>query len=264
MALNDRLIKALKPKEKAYKQTDGGGLYLFIRPNGTKTWRMKYTLDGKEQLATFGTYPAVSLAEARVMRDELKAKIAKGVHTPKRAAKTQEQQVRPHTFEQAARKWFSVKQTQIAAKTQSNIKNRLENHLYPHLGAMELKAIKRADLIALTDGLNERGIFAEAQKVLQTASQVFEFAILNEWIENNPAHGLHALLKRAETVHREALPQCEIEPFFMAYLQGKGEKVTRIALLLVILTGARNQALRLSEWRNIDFEKKHGLCLAIP
>lgn len=258
MALNDRLIKALKPKEKAYKQTDGGGLYLFIRPNGTKTWRMKYTLDGKEQLATFGAYPAISLAEARLMRDELKAKLAKGVHTPKRAIKQQEKQP-PLTFEQAAHKWFSVKQTQIAAKTQSNIKNRLENHLYPKIGGKELIAIKRADLIAITDDLNEKGVFAEAQKILQTASQVFEFAILNEWIENNPTHGLNALLKRAETVHREALPQSEVEPFFMAYLQGGGEPVTRIALLLVILTGARNQALRLSEWRNIDFEKRTWL-----
>lgn len=254
MPLNTKQINALKPKEKDYKITDGGGLYLLVKTNGAKYWRMKYKLNGKEQLAAFGIYPAVSLAQARAKRDELKSELAKGVHTPKRETKAQ--QAQRMTFTQFAEKWFTVKESDIADKTKRNIRNRLERHLYPTIGGKDMTAIRRADLIAIADNLNEQGIYAESLKIIQTAWQVFEFAVFHEVIEHNPAQGVTALLKKAETQHRAALPQNEVMAFFQAYLQAGGETVTRLALLLIMLTGTRSHALRHAKWENINFEQK--------
>ncbi len=254
MALNIKQINALKPKEKDYKASDGGGLFLLVKPSGKKFWRLKFRFDGKEQTASFGEYPTVSLNEARLMRDKLKGQLAQGVYTPKRAVKCEVQQVL--TFSVVAAKWFDVKQTGIADKTRRNIENRLNRHLLPAVGNKDIKAIRRADLIAIADELNDNGIYAEAVKVVQTAQQVFEFALLNDWIGHNPIHGINALLKKADTVHRAALRQDEVLPFFRAYLHAGSHDVTRIALLLLMLTGARSQAFRLSEWVNIDFGRK--------
>lgn len=232
-------------------------MYLLVKPNGVKTWRMKYHHEGKEQTATFGAYPEISLAQARAMRDALKTGLRNGSHTPKReAVKEQQKHI---TFNALAAKWLSIKETQIAAKTRRNIVNRLERHLSPAIGNKAVNAIRRADLIALADDLNEKGIYAESVKIIQTAHQVFEFAMLHEWIEHNPAQGVTGLLKRVETVHRAALPQSQIEAFFRAYHHAGGERVTRIALLLIMLTGTRSHALRHSQWQNIDFENRTWL-----
>lgn len=257
MPLNNKLIQSLKSRDKSYKKYDTGGLFIEIRPSGAKIWRMKHQIDGKEQTATFGAYPNVTLIQAREMRDKLKADKRSGVYTPPTQAKAE--LARRVTFEQLAEKWYSIKESSIADKTKRNIRNRLERHLYPIIGGMDIQTIKRGDLINLADELNEKGILAEAQKIIQTAGQVFEFAILNGLIEHNPTNGVNSILKKPQTEHRAALPQSEVTAFFTAYLQAGGEPVTRIAILLIMLLGTRNKATRLSKWENIDFDNKTWL-----
>lgn len=79
MKLNARQVDAAKPREKAYKLADGAGLYLEVVPSGSRYWRMKYRFNGKEKRMAFGVYPAVSLAQARALRDEAKKKLAEGI-----------------------------------------------------------------------------------------------------------------------------------------------------------------------------------------
>ncbi len=81
MKLNARQVDAAKPKEKAYKLADGAGLYLEVVPSGSRYWRMKYRFNGKEKRMAFGVYPAVSLAQARALRDEAKKKLAEGIES---------------------------------------------------------------------------------------------------------------------------------------------------------------------------------------
>ena len=78
MKLTARQIDSAKPKEKSYKLADGGGIYLEIFPNGTKSWRLKYRIAGKEKRVVFGTYPLLTLAEARIKRSEAKKLLSEG------------------------------------------------------------------------------------------------------------------------------------------------------------------------------------------
>jgi hypothetical protein len=75
MALTETIVKRAKAKGRDYKISDGAGLYLLIKTTGSKYWRFKYRLDGKEKLASFGVYPRTGLKEAREMRDKYRKEL---------------------------------------------------------------------------------------------------------------------------------------------------------------------------------------------
>ena len=262
MALTDRQIKALKPQMTAYKATDSGGLYLLVHPNGSKYWRWKYRITEqgkrKEKVAALGVYPEVSLGEARSKRDEWKQKLSLGIdpNQEKKIAKQNNQDKQHSHFAVFANAWYQIHQTKVGAKTQSNIQTRLEKYIIPYFGNQPIETIKRPNIAGFIDYLNEKNIPAEAEKILQTTGQIFGYALTKGLIEYNPTDSMAALLKSHETTHHPALPQKEVVPFFKAYLQGGGEPVTRYALLLIMLTAARNTAFRLSKWEHIDFTEK--------
>ncbi len=79
MPLTDQEIKKIKPEAKPQKLFDGGGLFLLVTPQGGKCWRMKYRFTGKEKLLSLGTYPEVTLKDARSRREEARKQLAQGV-----------------------------------------------------------------------------------------------------------------------------------------------------------------------------------------
>ena len=258
MPLNDRQIKAFKPDIKARKKHDADGLYMLINPNGSKYWRYKYRFAGKEKLMALGVYPDVPLSEARRKRDEAKALIkanidpmAERTQTKVSIIKRQEQ-----TFESVAEKWLELQTSKLAPKTIKNIRNRLDKHLYPTIGKLPIAEIRRYQLIGIGELMNEAGIYEEAKKTIQTAGQIFNFAILRELIENNPATNVTTTLATINTQHHSALPQVEVKQFYKDLINTGAEEATKHALLLLMLTGARNEALRLSQWQHIDFDNK--------
>ena len=108
MALTDTKIRSAKCKEKSYKLTDGDGLYLLIKPQGGKWWRFRYRLEGKEKLISLGTYPEVSLSDARDKRTEARRQVAAGFDPSQarkalKASKVQDE----NTFEVVAREWHT-------------------------------------------------------------------------------------------------------------------------------------------------------------
>lgn len=111
MKLNARQVDAAKPKDKPYKLADGGGLYLLIKPNGGKYWRLKYRVAGKEKLLALGVYPEVTLADARSKREEAKRGIAGGIDPmeAKREEKIARETQLNNTFKDLALEWHSSK-----------------------------------------------------------------------------------------------------------------------------------------------------------
>lgn len=116
MPLNDARIRAAKPDEKRYKLADGGGLYLVVEPNGSKLWRYKYRIDGRENVFSIGAYPAVSILAARrehlagrerVTSDEHPAKL-------KREARAAQRFASANIFKALAEEWCASK---VAAKS---------------------------------------------------------------------------------------------------------------------------------------------------
>ncbi len=109
MALSDTKVRSAKSEDKAYKLTDGNGLFLLVHPNGSKYWRFRYRFGGKEKMLAFGVYPDISLANAREKRDEARKLVASGVDpSEKRKEVKEEQQKEFNTFEKVARDWHAT------------------------------------------------------------------------------------------------------------------------------------------------------------
>ena len=130
MALSDTAIRAAKPADKPYKIADEKGLFLIVTPAGGKWWRLKYRFDGKEKLLSFGTYPEITLADARQRRDEARKILANGTDPgeAKKALKAAEKERAAHTFEVVARDWFEKWKTGVSDKTAQSQRERVARH----------------------------------------------------------------------------------------------------------------------------------------
>nr|WP_256125267.1 integrase arm-type DNA-binding domain-containing protein [Photorhabdus luminescens] len=130
MPLTDTAIRNAKPLDKPYKLSDAQGLYLLIKPNGSKLWQLKYRFGGKEKKLAFGAYPTVTLANARKLREEARAVLSAGDDPG--VKKQQEKQAKKsgNTFEEVARKWLAGNIRWTEHHT-AKILRSLELHIFP-------------------------------------------------------------------------------------------------------------------------------------
>lgn len=235
---------------------DGGGLYLRVNAGGSKSWVYRFRFNGKYVNYTIGQYPVITLAQARQLHLEARAMVANGINPAekKREEKREAVQAEKNTFAIIAAEWLKLKQTQVKESTFKATQRYLNRYLLPELGNKRIEEIKRVDMVEIADRLNEIGVMETARNVLQTAGQIFEFAILRGVIEYNPVSRVVLLLKKVEPIHFPALPENEIQLFFEELILSKATTSTKAALLLLMLTAARNGALRQSKWENIDFD----------
>ena len=254
MTLNDRQIKNAKPQEKPYKLADGGGLYLYVTPKGTKSFRLKFRFDGKEQVLTIGKYPHVSLSEARAMAETAKTQIAQGINpaAQKQAEKQQAQEAALNTFAAVAKEWHRVHQ--CSPNHAARIWRYMETDVLPHIGSLQLDEIRVSDIQALLERVMARNVGNTAEKIRQWIGVVYEYAAQRELTERNPAKRLKGFVEKRETVHRRALPLSELETFYQRLKEARIDPANRIALLLLILTFPRSNELRGAQWGEIDFQ----------
>ena len=254
MTLNDRQIKNAKPQEKPYKLADGGGLYLYVTPKGTKSFRLKFRFDGKEQVLTIGKYPHVSLSEARAMAETAKTQIAQGINpaAQKQAEKQQAQEAALNTFAAVAKEWHRVHQ--CSPNHAARIWRYMETDVLPHIGSLQLDEIRVSDIQALLERVMARNVGNTAEKIRQWIGVVYEYAAQRELTERNPAKRLKGFVEKRETVHRRALLLSELKTFYQRLKEARIDPANRIALLLLILTFPRSNELRGAQWGEIDFQ----------
>ena len=254
MTLNDRQIRNAKPQEKPYKLADGGGLYLYVTPKGTKSFRLKFRFDGKEQVLTIGKYPHVSLSEARAMAETAKTQIAQGINpaAQKQAEKQQAQEAALNTFAAVAKEWHRVHQ--CSPNHAARIWRYMETDVLPHIGSLQLDEIRVSDIQALLERVMARNVGNTAEKIRQWIGVVYEYAAQRELTERNPAKRLKGFVEKRETVHRRALPLSELKTFYQRLKEARIDPANRIALLLLILTFPRSNELRGAQGGEIDFQ----------
>ena len=129
--LTDVLVKKSKPKKKDYRLNDGDGLSLLIKKNGSKLWRYRRKINGEEVLLGLGSYPEVSIQDARGKAKELNEVAARGIHP---RAEEKEKVARAKTFEELAREWFAYESSRWSAGHASKVIHRLETWVFPHIG----------------------------------------------------------------------------------------------------------------------------------
>jgi hypothetical protein len=143
MSLSDTKAHNAKPGEKQFKLYDTDGMYLLVTPNGGKCWRLKYRFHGKEKLLTLGTYPEVSLIEARQRRDEARKQLSIGIDPGevRKAQKAAKVEQAANSFEAVARKWHKKFSGTWSAGHADTIKERLEKEVFPYIGTRPVAEI---------------------------------------------------------------------------------------------------------------------------
>ena len=257
MPLTDSAIRTAKPKDKAYKLFDGGGMYLEISPSGGKWWRLKYRIDGKEQRISLGVYPDVTLKSARERREEVRKLLANGINPSvhRKAAKANHLAEQANTFEAVAREWHSKQKTHWTERHAGRVMDRLVKDLFPFLGHHPIRAISAAKLLTALQQKERNGAVYSAKRLRQISDQVFRYAIATGKAERNPAPDLRGALLAPAKTHLAAMTDPKQVGGLMRSIDSyKGNIVTKCALRLAPLVFVRPGELRQAEWSEIDFE----------
>jgi len=196
MPLTDVTCKNATTKEKSYKLSDGGGLYLEISPSGSKYWRMKYRFFGKEKHLEFGVYPEISLAEARECRAQAR-KILTAGNDPSETKKEAKRiaTINSETnLETITREWHEQHLHEWAKHYARDVINRLETHIFPKLGKRPIADITAPEILSCLKIIEKSGALDMAQRMMQTCGQVFRYAITTGRVKYNPVNDLRGAL----------------------------------------------------------------------
>lgn len=187
--LTDKAVRAAGAKVRAYKLTDSRGLHLHISAKGHKSWRYKYRFDRKERLLTLGTYPEVSLADAREKRDEAK-KILREGRDPRHAAK----RVRlvgasgtVQSFEEVSREWHSLQLDRWKPVHANDVITSLERDVFPYLGTMPMAEIDKPVLLSVLRKVENRGAIETARRIKQRVAAIYRYTNAQGARLENPA-----------------------------------------------------------------------------
>lgn len=256
MPLTDTKARNAKPKNKQYKIFDIAGLFLVVTPAGSKWWRFKYRFGGKEKLISLGTYPEVSLAQARVRRDEARKQVADGIDPSQvRKALKDVKVQKENTFEAVAREWHTKFTPTWTSGHALTIKSRLELNVFPWIGQRPIVEIKAPELLMVLHRIESRGALETAHRVRAICGQVFRYAIATGRAERDPAADLRGALPSVKTKHHAALTNPEKIAGLLRAIDGyQGTFVTKCALRLAPLLFVRPGELRHMEWAEIDLE----------
>ena len=254
MALTATTIKTCKPKDKAYKLTDGGGLYLLVSPRGGKWWRFDYRFQSKRKTLSMGVYPAISLKDARDRRDEAKKQLANGID-PAMVRKSQKhQQSQPNTFEAVAREWHAKFKPGWSDSHANRLLRLLERDIFPWLGSMPVSDVSSPLLLQTIRRIETRSLDT-AHRAMQNCGQVFRYAIATGRQQNDPTHALKGAIPPIRDNHFASITHPEqIGPLLRAIEGYKGEFITQSALRLGPLVFVRPGELRHAEWSEINLE----------
>ncbi len=256
MPLSDMKIRNAKPREKFYKLTDGSGLYLHVSEGGGKWWRFKYRFSGKQKLLSLGTYPEISLIDARKRRDEARSQVAHGIDPGVvRKAQKQASIEETETFEVIAREWHSKFTPTWKPRHVEGLITRLQRDVFPYIGARPIKDIKAPELLTVLRRIESRGALETAHRARSICGQIFRYAVATGRAERNPAVDLIGALPPVKTINRAAITEPAKVGKLLRAIEGyQGSFVVQCALKIAPLVFVRPGELRHAEWSEIDFE----------
>lgn len=258
MALTDPAIRKTKPKDKPFKLSDEKGLYLLITPAGGKLWRLKYRFNGKEKLLALGTFPEVSLANARDRRDDARKLIANKIDPGemRKITKSENDEKAANSFEVLAREWYLKKSPNWADTNASKIIRRLEVNIFPWIGARPIAEIKPMEVLTCVRRIEARGINETAHRVLQSCSQIFRYALQTGRVDSDPLRDLKGALTPTKTKHHAAITEpAKVGELLRAIDGFSGTYPVKCALLLAPLVFVRPGELRKAKWGQFDLER---------
>ncbi|HBH4488814.1 TPA: tyrosine-type recombinase/integrase [Escherichia coli] len=256
MSLTSAKIRTLKPSDKPFKVSDSHGLYLRVKPGSSCHWYLKYRISGKESRIALGTYPAISLSDARQQREGIRKMLALNINPVQQRAAVRGSRTPEKVFKNVALAWHKSNR-KWSQNTADRLLASLNNHIFPVIGNLPVSELKPRHFIDLLKGIEEKGLLEVASRTRQHLSNIMRHAVHQELIDTNPAANLGGVTTPPVRRHYPALPlerQPELLERIGAYHQGR--ELTRHAVLLMLHVFIRSSELRFARWSEIDFTNR--------
>ncbi|WP_198403225.1 tyrosine-type recombinase/integrase [Acidovorax delafieldii] len=270
MALSDLTVRQAKAADKTYSLPDTDGLGLVVAPTGGKSWHLRYYWLGKQKRISLGNYPEIGLREARTLRDEARALLAKGInpHTDRKQKRHAVKLAADYTFKAVFDAWVEHRRKELKEGRQSTLSQILRifgKDVLPTLGKMSIYDIRRPQLLGVLARIEERKAFTTAEKVRTWLSQLFRYAlVIVEGLEANPASDLDVVAEpKPPVTHNPYLHLPELPEFLQKLrLYNPRGWQTQLGIRLLFLTGVRTGELRLATPDQFDLNR--GLWIIPP
>jgi len=262
MALTNTAIKNAKKKTKQYRLSDSGNLYLLVRPNGSKLWRLDYSILDKRKTMALGSYPVIDLKTARAKRDAAKNLLSEGVDPVRHRQLTvsQQKEAAENSFQSISMEWFSRQEKSWSKGHARTVTGRLELNLLPWLGQRPISEISPQELLKVLRKIEARGAIETAHRCKTIVSQVFRYAISAGIADRDPAADLKGALTPTQAKKMAAITEPKkVKELLLAIRDYEGHFISRCALQLSALTFVRPGELRQAEWQEINWTKKEWL-----
>ncbi|EIA0834194.1 integrase domain-containing protein [Vibrio parahaemolyticus] len=253
-------VNKAKPKEKEYTLSDGQGLMLSIRPSGSKVWLFKYQkpFTKKRTNISFGSFPEISIADARKLRLEALTLLAKQIDP--REHKQQQTQGKlaelEHTFEKISESWMTVKKSTVSENYATDIWRSFELHVFPKMGKLPISKLTAIETINTLKPIAAKGSLETVKRLCQRINEVMDFAVNTGIINSNPLSKIHSAFhapkkKNMPTITPEELPQ-----FMTALSRANMKLTTRCLIEWQLHTMTRPNESSAAQWAEIDWEKE--------
>jgi len=257
-------IKQAISKDKDYKLSDGGGLYLLITKTNSKLWKLKYRFDGKEKKLSLGAYPLISLQKARELREKHKTDIANGINPSEvikaeKEAIQQEKEKALNTFELLARERLEKQKSTISETHYKRTLTAFTNDCFKYIGDKHINDVTAKDIILIMQVMNDRGVNDSARKLFYAMSKTFKWAVANGKGERNPTSDieLSEILGKVSKQHYPTITDDKgIKALLSSIKEYQGETSTKYALLMLAYTFVRPINIRLALWSEINLKNK--------
>lgn len=254
MPLTNVEIKNAQPRDKEYVMSDGLGLVVLVKPSGAKLWRYRYSLNNKKQKLSLGSYPEISLAQARVRAADARARVAQGISPVTERREKREASKVINSFEGVCLEWQSTRKATWSEVYADDTKRLFERNVFPLLGKRPIGEIEPLELLGLLRKIEDRGANELATKVRRRCGEVYAYAIVTGRAKYNPARDLATAMQRFQRGHYASLDASELPAFLTALETTSGNIMVNFAVRLLMLTGLRPDELRKGEWREIDLD----------
>ncbi|MGF1869688.1 integrase domain-containing protein [Photobacterium indicum] len=258
--LNDKEIKNAKPKEKEYILSDGEGLRVRVKPNGSKLWLLNYKhpIKGNRANLSLGSYPHLSLANARKSAFEAKELIAQGVD-PKEyrdKQKSEEKAITEHTFFNIASEWFELKKHTITENYAEDIWRSLVLHVFPKLSSTPISQVTAPIVIDILRPIEAKGSLETVKRLTQRMNEVMDYAVNCGLAPSNPLSGIKAAFKKPKKENMAALKPDELPELMAAIANASIKRTTRCLIEWQLHTMTRPAEASGAKWCEIDLEAK--------
>lgn len=258
MPLTDTAIRNTKPGDKPFKLADEKGLFLLVNPNGSRWWRLKFRVAGKEKLLSLGVYPDVGLKEARQKRDDTRKVLAEGVDpgAQRKAQKASRAERSANSFEVIAREWLENRKNSVTSGQTEKTLAIFENDVFPWMGSTPVAEVDAPLVLSIIKRIDQRGARYTAHRAKQRISQVMRYAIATGRAMRDPCPDLKGAIPSPQSSNFASITEPDkVAEMLRAFDAFRGTFVVKCALDIAPRVFVRPGELRKAEWDRFDLEK---------